>query len=273
MSIICELSDDLLVKILSLIENMKEVVGTSLVSKRWRSLWKFVPRLDASSSDLINNFLMLSKAPVLETLHLILDENSYEPEENERWVSIAAARQVRDLELLRYGSRRNSLLSCPRSLFTCKGLVVLRLQQVAICDITSTVFLLTPKTLSLVCVRFVSGDELKNCGMFRECVPQWDLKHKWVLKFNGRNLVVFLNIWCLVSKVLSGLGTRGTVSEKEAVIHILDKSKHLKKMTLYRKITNLREKYRTLIDSKSMMSCGSTCRLEFVHSTIPLPYK
>ncbi|CAN7037601.1 unnamed protein product [Brassica rapa subsp. trilocularis] len=160
MSIICELSDDLLVKILSLIENMKEVVGTSLVSKRWRSLWKFVPRLDASSSDLINNFLMLSKAPVLETLHLILDENSYEPEENERWVSIAAARQVRDLELLRYGSRRNSLLSCPRSLFTCKGLVVLRLQQVAICDITSTVFLLTPKTLSLVCVRFVSGDEL-----------------------------------------------------------------------------------------------------------------
>lgn len=451
MSIICELSDDLLVNILSLIENTKEVVGTSLVSKRWRSLWKLVPRLDASSSDLINNFLTLSKAPVLETFHLRLDENSYEPEENERWVSIAAARQVRDLELRRYGFRRTSMPPCPRSLFTCKGLVVLCLQQVSICDIPSTVFLQTLKTLSLVCVKFVSGDGLvhrllsacpiletltvcrwsedgvttfaiaipslqnlyimqrpdsdgleyeceyvvnapalktlkvldkfghfrslvkmpklvkaeikirqedseklmgcltsakhlslcltsaattpksweflcqleylelctncssdwlslvlrhspklrvlrlsrvsylaiyinnastlfffspflvfillisqKNCGMFRECVPQWDFEAQRGFEVQWEKPCCVPE--CLVSSLESveWIGYRGTEAEKEAAIYILDKSKHLKKMTLYRKITNLREKYRTLIDLKSRMSCGSTCRLEFV---------
>ncbi|CAN6847416.1 unnamed protein product [Brassica oleracea] len=404
------------------VENTKEVVGTSLVSKRWRSLWKLVPRLDASSSDLINNFLTLSKAPVLETLHLRLDENSYEPEENERWVSIAAARQVRDLELRRYGFRRTSMLPCPRSLFTCKGPVVLCLQQVSICDIPSTVFLQTLKTLSLVCVRFVSGDGLvhrllsacpiletltvcrwsedgvttfaiaipslqnlyimqrpdsdgleydceyvvnapalktlkvldkfghfrslvkmpklvkaeikirqedseklmgcltsakhlslcltsaattpksfeflcqveylelctncssdwlslvlrhspklrvlrlsrKNCGMFRECVPQWDFEAQRGFEIQWEKPCYVPE--CLVSSLESveWIGYRGTEAEKEAAIYILDKSKHLKKMTLYRKITNLREKYRTLIDLKSRMSCGSTCRLEFV---------
>ena len=41
------------------------------------------------------------------------------------------------------------------------------------------------------------------------------LKHKGVLKFNGRNRVVFLNVWCLVSKVLSGLGTEEQKQRKK----------------------------------------------------------
>jgi len=45
MSSICDLSDDLLMKILSLVST-KDVVATSLLSKRWLSVWKLVPRLD-----------------------------------------------------------------------------------------------------------------------------------------------------------------------------------------------------------------------------------
>ncbi|EOA39340.1 hypothetical protein CARUB_v10012384mg, partial [Capsella rubella] len=163
MSSICELCDDLLVKILSLLKT-KEAIATSLLSKRWISLWKLVPRLDygtplyATGSDFIDNFLLLSKSPVLETMHLRLGDNC-EPEAHERWVDIAVARHVRDLELIHYRFHLNPM-PCPVSLFTCKGLVVLRLQQVMIWDIPSTIFLQSLKNLSLLCVSFLSGDEL-----------------------------------------------------------------------------------------------------------------
>lgn len=163
MSSICELSDDLLVKILSLLDT-RYAVATSLLSKRWHSVWKLVPRLDygtplfATGSDFVNNFLLLSKAPVLETMHLRLGENCVY-EQHERWVDIAVARHVRHLELFHYRFHLFPM-PCPESLFTCKGLVVLRLQQVMIWDIPSTMFLQSLKTLSLLCVRFLSGDEL-----------------------------------------------------------------------------------------------------------------
>ncbi|KAL1204700.1 putative FBD-associated F-box protein [Cardamine amara subsp. amara] len=163
MSNICELCDDLLVKILSLVKT-KEAVATSVLSKRWLSLWKLVPMLDygaplyASGSDFVNNFLLLSNAPVLETLHLRLGDEC-ESEEHERWVDIAVARHVRVLELIHDRFHLNPL-PFPRSLFTCKSLVVLRLQEVVIWDIPSTIFLQSLKTLSLLCVTFYYGDEL-----------------------------------------------------------------------------------------------------------------
>lgn len=41
---ISRLSDDLPIKILSLVET-KDAVAMSVLSKRWMSLWKLVPRL------------------------------------------------------------------------------------------------------------------------------------------------------------------------------------------------------------------------------------
>lgn len=41
---ISQLSDDLLIKILSLVST-KDAVAMSLLSKRWKSLWTLVPRL------------------------------------------------------------------------------------------------------------------------------------------------------------------------------------------------------------------------------------
>ncbi|KFK23650.1 hypothetical protein AALP_AAs64319U000100, partial [Arabis alpina] len=109
-------------------------------------------------SDFIENFLRLSKAPVLETFRLKLGDNCA-PEEHERWVNTAVARHVRVLELLHDRFHLRPML-CPKSLFACKGLVVLRLQDVAIYDVPSTISLQSLKTLSLVFVRFFTKDEL-----------------------------------------------------------------------------------------------------------------
>lgn len=443
MSSFCELSDDLLVKILSLVKT-KDAVATSLLSKRWVSLWKLVPRLDygtplyGTGSDFINNFLLLSKAPVLETLHLRLGDYC-EPEEHERWVDIAIARHVRNLELIHHRSHLRPM-SCPESLFTCKGLVVLRLQEVMICDIPSTIFLQSLKTLSLLCVNFLSGGELvhrllsacpiletlivrrwladcvttytiavpslqnlyimqrpdfhsitdareyvistpclktlkvsddfswfrslvkmpklvkaeikirhedseklmgcltstkhlslcfasarqiftaKSCEFLCQleylelctrCSSVWLcllLKHSpklRVLRLNHvsyllhalkllqlhfsllkLNLILFISQtncdmfrhyeiqWevpccvpeCLVSSLetVEWIGYEGTEVQKEAAIYILEKASNLKRMTISRKITNSSEKYSTLVDLTSRLSCSSKCRLEVV---------
>ncbi|XP_010468125.1 PREDICTED: putative FBD-associated F-box protein At5g56440 [Camelina sativa] len=424
MSSICGLNDDLLVTILSLVKT-KDAVATSLLSKRWLSLWKLVPRLDYvitpwyashSGSDFIDNFLLLSEAPVLETMHLRLGFNC-EPEEQERWVDIALARHVRVLELI-YSRSPSSPMPFPRSLFTYNGLVVLRLQEVVIWDIPSTIFLQSLKTLSLLCVRFCSRDDelvhtllsacpvletlvvrrwlydcvttfkiavpslqslyimcrpgghaktddreyiinapslkdLKVCDEFSwfrplvempklvkaeikirpdnskkllgciasakhlslcvtsakqllmeksveylcqleylelctNCSSDWLcllLKHSpklRVLRFNNptsqidgcNSLRRIRDRWeepccvpeCLVTSLetVEWVGYEGTETEKEVAIYILEKANHLKKMTISRHITYLREKYRTLIDLVSRLSCPIKCRLEVV---------
>lgn len=71
---------------------------------------------------------------------------------------------------------------------------------------------------------------------------------------------------CLVSSLetVEWIGYKGTEAEKETAIYILENANNLKKMTLSRKIANLREKFRTLIDLASRLSCCSKCQLEFV---------
>ncbi|XP_010418838.1 PREDICTED: putative FBD-associated F-box protein At5g56440 [Camelina sativa] len=447
MSSICGLSDDLLVAILSLVKT-KDAVATSLLSKRWLTLWKLVPRLDYiitpwyashSGSDFIDNFLLLSEAPVLETMHLRLGYNC-KPEEQERWVDIALARHVRVLELI-YSRSPSTPMPFPRSLFTYNGLVVLRLQEVVIRDIPSTIFLQSLKTLSLLCVRFCSRDDelvhtllsacpvletlvvrrwledyvttfkiavpslqslyimrrpgghaqtddreyiinapslkdLKVCDEFSwfrplvempklvkaeikirrddskkllglempklvkaeikirrddskkllgciasakhlslcvtsakqllmeksvenlcqleylelctNCSSDWLcllLKHSpklRVLRFNNptsqidgcNSLRRIRDRWeepccvpeCLVTSLetVEWIGYEGTETEKEVANYILEKACHLKKMTIFRHITNLRKKYRTLIDLVSRLSCSIKCRLEVV---------
>lgn len=116
---ISQLSDDLLIKILSLVPT-KDVVAMSVVSKRWMSLWTLVPRLvfdDYSSEDdedeetnenhprnlaqFVSGTLLLHKAAVLECFHLnIASECS--ASEIGLWVRIAVDRFVRDLKISFY---------------------------------------------------------------------------------------------------------------------------------------------------------------------------
>lgn len=170
------LSDDLLLKILSYALTSKDVVTTSLLSKRWTSLWKHVPKLEyvdlntTRTLRFIKKFLQLHKAPVLETLHLTLDRSV--PQVNiKKWVRVAISRGVRDLKVVQ--TRPSSWpVQMPRSLYKCQSLVNLYLYQVKISHTPSDFNFPSLKNLTLAHVNF-SSDEvfsimLSSCPVLEE---------------------------------------------------------------------------------------------------------
>ncbi|CAA7062538.1 unnamed protein product [Microthlaspi erraticum] len=159
------LTDDLILKILSMIPT-KVAVTTSVLSKRWCSLWKHVPQLSYSdpfggcefwrASRFVEKFLLLHEAPVLDTLTLILSRNC-PPTDISTWISIAVSRGLRNLQLYMYGPC-STPIRLPRSLYTCQTLVSLILQNVVIVDVPLTICFGSLKTMYLERVD-VSDDE------------------------------------------------------------------------------------------------------------------
>ncbi|KAJ3674884.1 hypothetical protein LUZ60_005500 [Juncus effusus] len=83
--IISGLHDSVLIHILSLMNNTKEVVQTCLLSKRWRNLWAFVPSLDFHRHDFesleffkqfVNAVLLLRKTSNLDAFVLNWENDS-----------------------------------------------------------------------------------------------------------------------------------------------------------------------------------------------------
>ncbi|KAL1195217.1 putative FBD-associated F-box protein [Cardamine amara subsp. amara] len=84
MDMISQLSDELLLTILSLLPTTNDVVATMVLSKRWKFLWMFVPKLVyddsyqnieyARFSRFVDRSLFLHEAPVIKTLHFKLGE-------------------------------------------------------------------------------------------------------------------------------------------------------------------------------------------------------
>lgn len=114
---ISNLPDDLLVKILRLLPT-KDVVATMLLSKSWKFLWTMVPKLDFDDNiheyfgekgveyrvfqEYVDMVLVSNKAPVLETLKFKLGCHHLCGTDNiTRWIRIAIARGVRELEIYR----------------------------------------------------------------------------------------------------------------------------------------------------------------------------
>ncbi|CAA7062540.1 unnamed protein product [Microthlaspi erraticum] len=173
MANINDLSNDLLVKILLSIPT-KDIVATSLLSKRWRSVWKLVPKIHhddcsytaTASSQFIEKFLQLNNAPFLESLRLRLEKN-YTPRDYERWVNVAVSRNVRELDLLRNVSYLRPM-PLPTSVFTHETLVVLRLKHALIENVPSATLLRCLKDLSLRDVIFSSDETVDR---FLTCCP------------------------------------------------------------------------------------------------------
>ncbi|KAJ4911221.1 F-box/FBD/LRR-repeat protein [Raphanus sativus] len=105
---ISELPDALLLQILSFVPT-KDLVSTSVLSKRWETLWMLVPNLKydveyGSDSRLVSRFLLLHKAPVLESLCLKIKKFHYSHLDIGIWVRTAVDRRVRTLEIELYPS-------------------------------------------------------------------------------------------------------------------------------------------------------------------------
>ncbi|KAJ0246922.1 FBD domain-containing protein [Hirschfeldia incana] len=178
------LSDELLLKILMLVPT-KVAVSTSILSKRWEYLWMWLPKLDygrgyPSESEcerlrcFLDRNLPLHRAPVIESFRLELFTSRFKPESIKMWVPTALSHCVRELEILYYSypAKPNIL---PSNLYTCKSLVVLKLDGEILLDVPRMVSLPSLKTLKLIGVRYFNDHEtlqrlLSNCPVLEDLV-------------------------------------------------------------------------------------------------------
>ncbi|CAA7025385.1 unnamed protein product [Microthlaspi erraticum] len=167
MDIISQLGDDLLLQILSCVPT-KDVLATSLLSKRWRSLWKLVPQLEYDDRNHIGDYkifspyvyrsLISNKAPVLEYLHLKLGRDCPAIDIS-LWIDIALSRRVRELEIV-IRSCHVRFYSLPSSVYTSETLESLTLNNCVLLDVPVRVCLPSLKSLSLKLVDYVGNASL-----------------------------------------------------------------------------------------------------------------
>ncbi|KAL7087297.1 hypothetical protein ACP275_13G059700 [Erythranthe tilingii] len=120
-----DLPDSILCHILSFLPTTKNTVATSILSRRWRYLWSYVPNLIFDSDDdNIDRVLLLHKLQTIDTFRLSKNV-TWLDHKLEKWISIAVNRNVQTIDVCISGIA--SVL--PRCLFTCKTLVFLRLDS------------------------------------------------------------------------------------------------------------------------------------------------
>ncbi|EOA14607.1 hypothetical protein CARUB_v10027858mg [Capsella rubella] len=167
------LHDEVLLDILSFLPSAKEVVSTMVLSKRWRFLWKMVPRLvyddsyqtteKGNFSTFVDRSLVLHKAPVLETLHFKLGKIS-----GSGYTLVSAADYkscVRELvvEIDISPSSSQTPVVVPWSLYSriCTMLASLILHNVVLVEFSAPVSFPSLKELELKSVKY-SGNESVN---------------------------------------------------------------------------------------------------------------
>ncbi|CAA7062582.1 unnamed protein product [Microthlaspi erraticum] len=163
------LPDDFILHILSLLPT-KNVLTTSVLSKRWRYLWKLVSKLTYFDTDdntdhgrfvrFVDRSLFLNTAPVLESLHFKLDRQCSEVDIG-LWIRIVAERGLRELNF-EYSHMIAEPCKLPRSLYTCGTLVALKLQNVSLVDVRFPVCFHLLKTLHLDTVIFLDDESPKK---------------------------------------------------------------------------------------------------------------
>ncbi|CAA7019183.1 unnamed protein product [Microthlaspi erraticum] len=188
---ISDLSETLLLQILSCLPT-KAVVATSVLSKRWRSLWKVVPRLQFECynhqnihkfSENVGRCLLLHKAPVLESLHLKLSRSCCAIDLG-LWAGIAFSRHLREFVLdLFFGPNVQFL----RSLFRFSDtLETLKLKNSVLSDVPPGFCMKSLRTLHLHCVGFSDNESFRNfisgCPNLENLVMRRG-KHENVLTF------------------------------------------------------------------------------------------
>ncbi|KAG2328966.1 hypothetical protein Bca4012_021416 [Brassica carinata] len=184
MDIISGLPDELLVKILLLVPT-KVAVSTSILSKRLEYLWMLLPKLDYSRIDcsehecerlrcFLNRYLHVHRAPAIESFRLKSCRLHFKPENVSMWVVNAVSHCVRELDILHDDSDPAKPDILPSNLFTCKLLVVLKLDGNILLDVPRMVFLPSLKTLKLRHVRYFNDKTLQrllsNCPVLEDLV-------------------------------------------------------------------------------------------------------
>ncbi|XP_019095841.1 PREDICTED: LOW QUALITY PROTEIN: putative FBD-associated F-box protein At5g56400 [Camelina sativa] len=174
------LPEDLLVNILSLLPT-NDLVATSGVSKRWRSLWKRVHRLrfndqiyEGKKYDSFLHFveksLLLHKAPLVSLILSVGPKCT--ADDIGLWIKLALDRNICELIIKHYPDHGHITLS--RRLCNSTTLVVLKLKNVILETISLPACFSSLKMLHLGYVKF-SGDEyvrslLSSCPSLQNLV-------------------------------------------------------------------------------------------------------
>lgn len=168
---ISNLSDDLLLKIFSYLPT-KYVVTTTLLSKRWKSVWTMVPRFDFDDgfeldrsryetfTKHVDRTISLRASPVLESLRFDVGP-CCSTEDMVAWIGRGMGQGVRELEIFHTEehSKEHRPIMLPRSLYSYEKLEVLKLTYSIGLDVPVDVWFPCLKTLHLVSVKY----ETKGC--------------------------------------------------------------------------------------------------------------
>jgi len=173
---ISELPEDLLLQILSDIPT-ENVIATSVLSKRWRSLWKMVPNLTfdftfdpkyhQTFSENLYRSLTSHEASVLESLQLNFTRG-IDGLNIGMWIATAYVRHVRKLVLVSFGDVRDKRARFRSALFNFNDtLDILEIQDYILLDLPSPVCLKSLRELRLYEVHF--KDEASVCNLLCGC--------------------------------------------------------------------------------------------------------
>ncbi|KAK6132299.1 hypothetical protein DH2020_033923 [Rehmannia glutinosa] len=182
------LPDDVLCHILSFLST-KNSVATSVLARRWRFLWTFVPNIDLGltygdddvnlwtdinlwngfSKIIINRVMLLHKAPRINTFRLCNNLHDCREYELRAWIRTAISRSVRNIEIC-----FNSNIYLPQCLFTYKTLVDLTLICHVDIPVSFDVYLPALKKLAIGIVRYESAESfsrlLSGCPVLEELI-------------------------------------------------------------------------------------------------------
>ncbi|ESQ42781.1 hypothetical protein EUTSA_v10015524mg [Eutrema salsugineum] len=166
------LSDELLVIILSFLPT-KMAVSTSILSKRWEHLWRWLPKLEyddqncseSSQCKRLKWFLLrglaLHRAPVIESLRLKITNPYFKPDVMRLMVASAAFRNVRELDI-HYSSFPGKSNILPINFYTKRSLVFLKLDGGIFLDNPDMVCFHSLKTLQLQGVAYFNEETLQR---------------------------------------------------------------------------------------------------------------
>ncbi|KAL0900467.1 hypothetical protein Bca101_084428 [Brassica carinata] len=177
---ISALHDDLLLNILSLVPT-KDAVTTMVLSKRWGSVWTMVPKLEYEDTSkeggtsvwrLVDKYLLLHKAPVLESFHIQAKRQFTDNADVGKCVSYAVDHNVRELSFIIIPPLifpiQPEFLLLPSNFYTSKTLVNLTLSCSAlVVDVPSQACL--PLLQTLVLLKVVFKDESSHVRLLANC--------------------------------------------------------------------------------------------------------
>ncbi|XVF78328.1 hypothetical protein PTKIN_Ptkin14bG0123400 [Pterospermum kingtungense] len=166
---ISNLPDDLLHRILLFLPT-KQVVATSVLSKRWVRLWTLVPTLDFDDADLcrsdvqakmkfmhfVYRVLLLNKARCIEKFRLLC-YRIYGHSCVQTWIFSAMERDLQEVDIL----ANEELLKLPSDLFLMKKLKILKLNGKIMVDVPVSVCFPRLKVLHLLWCKYANAESIR----------------------------------------------------------------------------------------------------------------